>query len=625
MMQRKIRQSQTIVPFGVGAIFDIKGESLVGCDIFRWGARGETIQSERLAATLGVAQFRSAPSVDSNSWAPSTAGVPYARFPTWLFCQHCRRMTRWTRALEQEGKAPTCGSCPGRKQLVPMRWIQICPKGHMDDIDWRRWAHSKNPGAEARQCQKDNLFFETLPGKGAGGLDTLQVHCHACKSRRNLMGITSKGSLKSIHVSCSGRQPWQRFDDRASCDEIPLAVQRGASNVYFPLVHSSIEIPNPSRADANSEKAMAVKADDWFRALLTTNDESPMFEPTVQMLARSHDVSGDYVKALVRDELQREAGRGTTVEATPGDLLSEEWAAFLTPMDNDDDPHFRTRHVELTFHSGQPTEISSLLTDRIDKVVLADRLREVRALEGFHRVTPGSRDTLVKAALHHSVNWLPAIDVRGEGIFLSLDESRLTVWEESDKVLDRIAELEKRLDASFMAARLRERTGPILTPRYVLLHTFAHMLIRRLAFESGYAATSLRERVYARSSITSDGTSKQAGVLIYTAAGDSEGTLGGLVRQGEPPTLQTTILEALQDAMWCSSDPLCSENLASTFASLNFAACHACTLVAETSCECGNYLLDRVMVIGNDDVPGFFTPVLDAAIKEAGEGVRGIA
>lgn len=623
-MQRKIRQSQTIVPFGVGAIFDFKGESLVGCDIFRWGARGESIQSERLAATLGVAQFRAAPAIDSNAWAPSAAGVPYARFPSWLFCQQCRRMTRWRRSLEQDGKAPTCGSCPGRKPLVPMRWIQICPRGHMDDIDWKRWAHSRNPSPDARQCQRDNLFFETLPGKGAGGLDTLQVHCRSCKSRRNLMGITAKGSLKSIGVSCGGRQPWQRFDDRTNCEEVPLAVQRGASNVYFPLVHSSIEIPNPSRSDAYSEKAMEIKADDFFRPLLSVNDGAPMFDMMVQTLADGHGVSADFIKALVRDEKQREHGQATAVEATPGDLLSEEWAAFLTPSDNADDPFFRTRHVGLTATSGGENEITSLLTDRIDKVVLADRLREVRALQGFHRVTPGSKDTLVSAALNHSVNWLPAIDVRGEGIFLSVDESRLNVWEESDDVRARTAELEKRLDASFMAGRLRERTGPTLSPRYVLLHTFAHLLIRRLAFESGYAATSLRERIYARTSLQSDGPSKQAGILIYTAAGDSEGTLGGLVRQGEPPSLYTTILEALQDAMWCSSDPLCGENLAATFGSLNLAACHACTLVAETSCESGNYLLDRVMVIGNDKVPGFFRPVLDEAIAQAGESVRGL-
>ncbi|MFJ4171663.1 DrmB family protein [Paenarthrobacter sp. NPDC089714] len=623
-MQRKIRQSQTIVPFGVGAIFDFKGESLVGCDTFRWGSRGESIRSERLAAALGVAQFRAAPAVASNASAPSAAGVPYARFPTWLFCQKCRRMTRWRRSLEQEGKAPTCGSCPGKKPLVPMRWIQICAKGHMDDADWRRWAHSKSTSLEARQCQKDNLFFETLPGKGAGGLDTLQVHCRSCKSRRNLMGITTKGSLKGIGSTCGGRQPWQRFEEKVDCDEIPIAVQRGASNVYFPLVHSSIEIPNPSRSDAYSEKALAIKADDFFRPLLTVNEAAPMFDMMVQTLANGHEVDPGFVKALARDEKQREAGMATAVVATPGDLLGEEWAAFLTPTENSDDPHFRTRHVSLTVGTGDPDKTTSLLTDRIDKVVLADRLREVRALEGFHRVKPGGKDVLVKAALKHPVNWLPAIDVRGEGIFLSLDETRLSVWEERDDVRARLDALDRRLDASFMAPRLRERSGPVLAPRYVLLHTFAHLLIRRLAFESGYAATSLRERIYARSSPEVDGTPKQAGILIYTAAGDSEGTLGGLVRQGEPPVLQTTMLEALQDAMWCSSDPLCSENLASTFDSLNLAACHACTLVAETSCESGNYLLDRAMVTGNDQVQGYFEPVLDAAVMAAGEAVKGI-
>lgn len=624
-MQRKIRQSQTIVPFGVGAIFDFKGESLVACDTFRWGARGEKIQSERLAASLGVAEFRSAPAVDSNAWASSSRGIPYARFPSWLFCQKCRRMTRWRRSSEQQDKAPTCANCPGKKQLVPMRWIQICPDGHMDDIDWKRWAHSRNTSPEARQCQKENLFFETVGGKGAGGLDTLQVHCHSCHSRRNLMGITSKGSLKTINVGCSGRQPWQRWDERSDCAEIPLAVQRGASNVYFPLVHSSIEIPNPSRADANDETAMAVKADDFFRPLLDTNEDNPMFDMMVDTLVSRHDVPPVFIKALVRDEKQREAGRATAVEANPGDLLGEEWAAFLTDTDNSDDPYFRTRHIDLV--STTPNKITSLLADRVDKVVVADRLREVRALEGFHRVTPAGSDRLVPVALNHrsSVNWLPAIDVRGEGIFLSLDEGRLAVWEELDTVRSRVAELERRLDESFMAPRLRERTGPVLSPRYVLLHTLAHLLVRRLAFESGYAATSLRERIYARSSVEPSGASKQAGVLIYTAAGDSEGTLGGLVRQGEYPHLQGTIIEALQDAMWCSSDPLCSENLASTFASLNFAACHACTLVAETSCESGNYLLDRVLVIGNQRVRGYFQDVLDAAVVAAGEGVRGLS
>lgn len=623
MGQRKIRQSQTIVPFGVGAIFDFQGESLVGCDTFRWGAKGDTIVSERLAKVLGVSEFRSAPVSESNRWGNAASwGVPYSRFPTWLFCQNCRQMRRWRRSLEQEGKVPTCSTCSGKRQLVPMRWIQICPHGHMDDVDWKRWAHSRSTSADARQCQSDQLFFRTVKGKGGGGLDTLQVHCKGCGSRRDLMGITSKGSMKSIGVTCTGRQPWQSWTDRQDCHEVPLAVQRGASNVYFPQVHSSIEIPTASRADSNDEKALEIKNDNWFRALLTIDDGAPQATMTVEILAQSYDVGADYIKALARDERQRASGKATTVEATPGDLLSEEWAAFMTDMSNRDDPSFRTRHVQL---GKITTDADAQLDDRIDKVVLADRLREVRALEGFHRVTPAGKDTLVKAGLNHSMKWLPAIEVRGEGIFVALDEGRLAVWEQQDAVRRRVAELDRRLERSFMVQRLRERTGPTLEPRYVLLHTFAHLLIRRLAFESGYAATSLRERVYARSS-EQDSSTKQAGVLIYTAAGDAEGTLGGLVRQGEPPNLQSTFLETLQDAMWCSSDPLCSENLVATFDSLNLAACHACTLVAETSCESGNYLLDRALVIGNEQeqLEGFFQPVLKAAMEAAGEGVRGL-
>lgn len=620
MAQRKIRQSQTIVPFGVGAIFDYQGESLVGCDTYRWGPRGEPIVSERLAKALGVRGFRSAPVSESNRWGnAATWGVPYSRFPTWLFCPNCRRMTRWQRSLEQEGKSPTCSSCTGKVQLVPMRWIQICPHGHMDDIEWKRWAHSRGESAESRQCQSDQLVFETVKGRAGGGLDTLQVRCKACGSRRDLLGVSAKGAMSSIGVTCTGRQPWQRWKDRQECHEVPLAVQRGASNVYFPLVHSSIEIPNPSRADANDEKALLVKADTWFGPLLTIDESAPQAQLTVQIIASNCGVTEEYVLALARDERLKAAGKATAVDATPGDLLAEEWAAFLTEAD---DPSFRTRHVGL---GAVHTEADAHLSDRIDKVVLADRIREVRALEGFHRVTPAGHDTLVKASLNHSLPWLPAIQVHGEGIFIAFDEGRLAVWEQIESVRSRVTELDTRLERSFMVQRLRERTGPLLEPRYVLLHTFAHLLIRRLAFESGYAATSLRERIYARSG-GQDGASRQAGVLIYTAAGDAEGTLGGLVRQGEAPALQSTILEALQDAMWCSSDPLCSENLAATFDSLNLAACHACTLLAETSCESGNYVLDRALVVGNEreQIDGFFQPVITAAMEAAGEDVLGL-
>lgn len=109
----------------------------------------------------------------------------------------------------------------------------------------------------------------------------------------------------------------------------------------------------------------------------------------------------------------------------------------------------------------------------------------------------------------------------------------------------------------------------------------------------------------------------QRGLLIYTAAGDAEGTLGGLVRQGEAPHFAETLIRMLEAAAWCSADPLCAEHTGQGFGNLNRAACHACTLLPETSCQTGNTLLDRALVVGSARVPGYFADVLTASREYA--------
>jgi hypothetical protein len=195
----------------------------------------------------------------------------------------------------------------------------------------------------------------------------------------------------------------------------------------------------------------------------------------------------------------------------------------------------------------------------------------------------------------------PAIELFGEGIFLRFDERKLAEWEAQPEVQARAGILKERRADSPWANRL-----DLPEPRYIALHTLAHLLIRRLAFASGYASASLQERIYANS----DRTDKTAGILIYTAAGDAQGTLGGLVRLGEPKKLIPLLVAALDDADFCSNDPVCIESDRQGASQLNLSACHGCSLVSETSCETGNRLLDRQLVLGGSDVRGLLDDVL---------------
>ncbi len=157
-----------------------------------------------------------------------------------------------------------------------------------------------------------------------------------------------------------------------------------------------------------------------------------------------------------------------------------------------------------------------------------------------------------------------------------------------------------------------------MTPTYLLVHSLAHAVIKRLSFECGYDVASLRERLYI-------GTDPwMAGILIYTSASDADGTLGGLERQGKPSRFEQIIERALHDAVWCSSDPLCRDGVCSTSESMNLAACHSCLLLPETCCEQNNRYLDRLTLITDeaDAAQGYFNALLHPSIPSAASTTR---
>lgn len=231
------------------------------------------------------------------------------------------------------------------------------------------------------------------------------------------------------------------------------------------------------------------------------------------------------------------------------------------------------------------------------------------ALKGFTRINPpGDENSPDIAALSvGDPGWLPAVEVRGEGIFLAFNQTSLDTWETQDGSATRA----RRVDDAWRIEWRRRYGGDEpawwITPRYLLAHTFAHALMRQLTLECGYSTAALRERLY-----VSDGIDGMAGVLIYTATSDSDGTLGGLQRQGEPRRIERAVEAAILGMEWCSSDPLCIEGVIAGADGLSLAACHACVLAPETACEEYNRFLDRAVLVGLPNAPevGFFSPLI---------------
>jgi hypothetical protein len=257
--------------------------------------------------------------------------------------------------------------------------------------------------------------------------------------------------------------------------------------------------------------------------------------------------------------------------------------------------------------------VPDLLKLYVSHVVRVVRLREVRAISAFTRIEPPAMASPGGPVRHAPIqvtrhNWLPAVEVRGEGIFLALAEKKLNRWENSKTVIERAEDIHFRYRTDWQSRTGNTGQPPRkITARFLLLHTLAHVLMRQLALECGYSSASLRERLY-----VGDDPTLMSGILIYTATSDSDGTLGGLVRQGLSGRMADLLYAAVKSAEWCSSDPLCIEGVGAIAGGFNNAACHACVLAPETSCEEYNQFLDRAMLVGTPSTPGigFFGPML---------------
>jgi len=465
-----------------------------------------------------------------------------------------------------------------------MRFVAVCGNGHLSDLDWKRWCHSESDSREQYQCQATTLSFVNRTDVG-GGLRSLEVHCRTCRAKRSLHNLTARMSLRQIGLSCSGRQPWQSQSDAQDCGEFPVAMQRGASSVYFPNVVSAIDIPPESSWAHVNAPATNLMQHDEFRLLLKEQDH-PLRDALLDLIASRTGILRPDVEEALASQLRAEAE--TSRPGSLNDIFPDEWEALRSPQGaHDPRDHFITRRAERTNTGVVTPAVQAAVDSVLSDVVLVDRLREVRVLKGFERHTMQS---MVPSNLSPRPDELPAVEVFGEGFFLSFDEEAVREWESRPEVEERCARIVNRqqVHATWLDTP---------TPRYLLFHTLAHLLLRNTAFEAGYSTSALRERLYVT---RPDEPPAMAGILVYTAAGDTEGTLGGLVRLGELPRLARLLAASVADAQWCSFDPVCNESTGQGPGGLSLAACHACTLVPETSCVAGNRLLDRRLVIDRE-------------------------
>jgi hypothetical protein len=590
-----------ITTWGPGALIDLpRGSAIVG-GLEHWPAtsRLEQIDEPRLAGKISYLTGVSSARLYAPPAAPALPGeglnpIGVWSFPRWFVVQE-KREGSVTGQRERSRRLVHQKELDGRRfeglEVVPTRFVRACPRGHVDDIDWQRFVHGRVESGE-EPC-RGRLWLDE---RGTGGdLADLVVRCGTCKEQR---GLYEAAELDQIPLGiCRGARPWLGNYAREECDLPARLLIRTAANAYFPQVLSALSLPR--QADELDEIVSA----QWQLLQIVTDAAS------LALVKRNPDVA-EALAGRSDDEVLAAIERAKGGAAPERPVKEVEIEALLgAPKGFGDDvpidPDFHARRLpdEYWRHDGDR------FTRGITAVIQLHRLREVLALIGFSRfeaVMPdihGELETDVsRAAIAQEPTWFPAIENRGEGLFLQLEPELVAEWLDRAAVVKRLEELAAGHERW---AKERKSDRPFPGGPYLLLHSLSHLLLQSLAMRCGYAASSIRERVYA------DPGSGRYGILLYTASSDAEGTLGGLV--GQARHMSAHMEAALRSGALCSNDPVCAEHEPASGMEerwLHGAACHGCSLISETSCEMRNDYLDRALVVPTLAVP-------DAAFFEA--------
>ena len=597
-----IRPSQVTRTFGPGSIYDNQRDSVIIMGLDFWKReKFKIITDELLLQEIRRNKFDTVEMLVSTSSSadPDDKGtVPVRTFPTWGFCPKCRKLVPGRNKKTDINMVCNSAECKERKKnddkfklpkTYPVRFVMACKNGHLDEFPWYEWVHQNQKEKDA--CGRDDAMMYLVGNPSSISLEGSAVECRNCDARKQEMRFAlAKNALKRITFGCTRRRPWLNHDERSCTDiegeqEQMRGVFKGSTSMYFPLVRSAVTIPPFSSAlaeeiDRNREDITTFRKEGkeffekWLKGKFKLkSDKYPnakwTIEKTLDLIERIEDFTKRNKDRDVRDLEFKELNN-----VDEGGINDKEFVA----VNSDDVP-------------GQ-------YADYIDKIVLVKKTRVVSAITGFTRMDAydPAEHAKVSSLSKANMTWLPAVENRGEGIFLSFKNSALNEWKQRGEVKERFGKI--------MTVQNKTKTDPKdwkHNPKYVFLHTFSHAIMRSMARLAGYSIASFTERIYC-----SDG---MAGIFIYTSSASSDGSLGGLVdiaRKGES-RIEYVLDNAVQESGSCSCDPLCSMQEPEEKQGYVGAACHACELLPETCCENMNMMLDREMIYRTlRDNIGFF-------------------
>ena len=631
-LKHPVRRSQVVSPFGTGNISTtVSGRSVIVSGTENFFKRDQDyvvdddhlriadfkIHDWRLEKELNVTHFRTPPTwKNKKNESNNKLRVPVLNFPLYFKCNNysCNGLYK---VKPHDVDAVECKQCNSRRangfrtSVAQVRFITICKAGHIQDFPWAEWVH-KRPLSEIDPRCLDSLKMTTgLSAKLSG----IRVECSRC----NIHRILSSGIFQHAEqeepsswlsdnlyegdrrYSCPGCMSWLG-EKKVACNEAPIVALRGQGNVYFPMTRSSIFIPSSEDSAITDIQEMLSEDRQFFLVQNLILQGKPEGEWDENYLSNTADMfmdqnpsfdKEDVIKAfklIIDDKEIENTNEIRLAENSLARDIEYRFFEFCALKKEIDTAQLSIEKVDKEdFLSKNTNEDFKNLISKINQISLIKSLTETTALTGFSRVYPFSNSNNIQSTFDPDTpadkDWYLARQSKGEGIFIELDEESLINWENKDEVIQRAKILEDKFaNNPFLIDKIHQTK-----PRFILIHTLAHILMKELVFHCGYGSASLRERLY----VSEADDTKMSAFMIFTA-GDTAGSMGGLVKEGKPHKFMNTLRSAVLRSRWCSSDPVCA-SVSNPSGGNNF-SCLSCSFVSETSCETGNTALDRTFV-----------------------------